>query len=85
LLPKAKEEDAVALAKRIIKTLTKTRNIQNHRMSIKTSIGIVVAQENEDTDKLNYKNLTAYADKAVFIAKKQGVNQFSIYKNPEFA
>ncbi|MFT6268688.1 MAG: diguanylate cyclase (GGDEF)-like protein [Alphaproteobacteria bacterium] len=85
LLPKIKEDDAVALAKRIIKSLSKTRNIQNHKMSIKTSIGIVVAEENEDTEKLNYKNLTGYADKAVFIAKTQGVNQFSVYKNPEFA
>jgi diguanylate cyclase (GGDEF)-like protein len=80
LLPKAKEEDAVALAKRIIKTLTKARNIQNHRMSIKTSIGIVVAQENEDTDKLNYKNLTAYADKAVFISKNKVIINLAYIK-----
>jgi diguanylate cyclase (GGDEF)-like protein len=85
LLPKANEDDAATLATRIIKNLNKTRIIQKHRLSINTSIGIVVANEEDDTDKLNYKNLTAYADKAVFIAKKKGANQFNIYKNPEFA
>lgn len=85
LLPKTNESDAVALAKRIIKSLGKARRIQHLKLSIKTSIGIVVAQENDDIDKLNYKSLTLYADKAVFAAKKQGSNQFSVYKNPEFA
>ena len=85
LLPKANEDDAASLATRIIKNLNKTRIIQKHRLSINTSIGIVVVKEEDDTDKLNYKNLTAYADKAVFIAKKKGANQFNIYKNPEFA
>lgn len=85
LLPKANEKVAAALATRIIKNLNKLRTIQNHRLSINTSIGIVVADEAVDTDKLNYKNLTGYADKAVFTAKKKGANQYSIYKNPEFA
>jgi diguanylate cyclase (GGDEF)-like protein len=85
LLPKTNEEAAVSLAKRIIKALNKTRNIQKHKMNIKTSIGIVVAEENIDIDKLNYKNLTGYADKAVFAAKKQGINRYSVYINPEFA
>lgn len=85
LLPKATEKDASALATRIIKNLNKPRTIQTHRLCISTSIGIVVAAEEVDTDKLNYKNLTGYADKAVFVAKKQGANQFSVYKNPEFA
>jgi len=85
LLPKADESDACSLATRIITNLKKPRSIQKHRLSIMTSIGIVVADEDSDTEKLNYKNLSTYADKAVFVAKKQGTNQFSIYKNPEFA
>ena len=85
LLPKISEQDAVSLAKRIIQALNKPRTIQKHKLSINTSIGIVVANENENTDKLNYKSLTTYADKAVFIAKKAGINKYSVYENPEFA
>jgi diguanylate cyclase (GGDEF)-like protein len=85
LLPKTNKQDAVALAERIMKNLNKVRSIQKHKLSIKTSIGIVVAEENDATDKLNYKNLTNYADKAVFAAKKKGLNQISVYDNPEFA
>lgn len=85
LLPKANEQDASALAKRIIVSLNKSRIIQNRRLRIYTSIGIVVADANNENDNLNYKNLTGCADKAVFVAKKKGTNQFSIYKNPEFA
>lgn len=84
LLPKTSQIDAVALAKRILNSLSKPRSIQQHTLGIKTSIGIVVAQENEYTDKLNYKSLTGYADKAVFKAKKQGENQFCVYENPAF-
>lgn len=85
LLPKANEEEAAALASRILKSLNKKRIIQKHQLSISTSIGIVVANQDVDTEKLNYKNLAGYADKAVFIAKNNGANQFSVYKNPEFA
>ena len=85
LLPKTNEKDAIAMAKRIIKALNKPRRIQRQKLSINTSIGIVVAVENENTDKLNYKNLTSYADKAVFAAKKEGQNQYSVYENPQFA
>jgi diguanylate cyclase (GGDEF)-like protein len=85
LLPKATEDDAVGLAKRIIKSLDKPQAIHKHKLSIKTSIGIVVARESDDIEKLNYKNLTSYADQAVFVAKKLGVNQYSVHKNPEFA
>ena len=85
LLPKISAEDAEALATRIIKALGRPRAIQKHKLSIKTSIGIVIIDEEDNIDKLNYKTLTGFADKAVFEAKKEGTNKFCIYNNAEFA
>lgn len=85
LLPKTSAEDAEALANRIIKALGRPRAIQKHKLSIKTSIGIVIIDEEDNIDKLNYKTLTGFADKAVFEAKKEGSKQFCIYNNAEFA
>lgn len=81
LLPKANENDATSLAKRIIKNLASPRIIQSHKLVIKSAIGIVVINEDDNIEKLNYKTLTGLADKAVFKAKHKGTNQFFIYKN----
>lgn len=85
LLPKTGTKDAQQMAKRIIKVLGRARTIQSHKLSIKTSIGIVIVDEKDHIDKLNYKTLTGFADKAVFEAKKQGTNEFCVYNNAEFA
>lgn len=85
LLPKTGTDDAKILAKRIISVLKRPRSIQKHKLSIKTAIGIVIMEEDDNIDKLNYKSLTGFADKAVFKAKKQGTNEFCIYNNAEFA
>jgi diguanylate cyclase (GGDEF)-like protein len=85
LLPKTSYDDAELMAKRIIKALGRARTIQGHKLSIKTSIGIVIIEEDDNVEKLNYKTLTGYADKAVFEAKKVGTNKFCVYNNAEFA
>jgi len=85
LLPKTHESDAVTLAKRIIASLKKPRAIQSHKLNIKTAIGIVVINEDDGVDTLNYKTLVNYADKAVFEAKRAGSNQYVISTRAQFA
>lgn len=78
LLPKTKEKDAISLAKRIIKKLSEPRKIQKHTLTLKTAIGIVAVDEEQNHDNLDYKLLTGLADKAVFKAKAKGTNQYHL-------
>lgn len=80
LLPKTQECDAVFLAKRILESLKTPKNIQGHKLSIKSAIGLVSIDENAASESLNYKLLTGLADKAVFKAKKKGIHEFYVNK-----
>jgi len=84
LLPKTSSDDAVFLAKRIIKELSQKRSIQGQQLYIKTAIGIVAIEEDDSKERLNYRALIGFADKAVFSAKKQGSNQICVYNDTKF-
>ncbi|MGB3726653.1 MAG: GGDEF domain-containing protein [Glaciecola sp.] len=85
LLPKTSHQDALLLAKRIVTALKKPRLIHSHKLCIKTAIGIVVIDERESKEHVNYRTLIGQADKAVFASKERGFNQFSVYSKAEFA
>lgn len=85
LLPKTNRDDAIFLAKRVLTELKKSRIIQGHKLLIKTAIGIVTVDDDYNKDRLNYRSLTGFADKAVFSAKTQGTNQFCVYNDKESA
>lgn len=85
LLPKTNHDDAIALAKRILKGLSKPQNIQDKKFKINSSIGLVCVDENDEWDNLNYKQLVGLADKSVFKAKKKGGGSLWVHKRPEIA
>ncbi|MFC3121212.1 diguanylate cyclase domain-containing protein [Agaribacter flavus] len=80
LLPKSTEENTKKLAKRILNALSKSQIIDGHKLSIATSIGIVAFEGTETVELLNYKNITEWADSALFAAKKKGKHQFAVYE-----
>lgn len=76
LLPKIKGlDDAIAIAKRILKGLQPSFHVGNHRLHITSSIGIAVYPDHgTDSDTL-LKN----ADAALYKAKDQGRNNYQHY------
>lgn len=78
LLPHANhEEDIVTIAGKIISTFQQPFMIDNHSLHISTSIGISLYP----SDGADAETLLKNADAAMYIAKKQGRNNFQFY-NP---
>jgi diguanylate cyclase (GGDEF)-like protein/PAS domain S-box-containing protein len=76
LLPKIRSsDDTIRLAQRIFEVLKKPFEIDQHQLSLKTSIGIAVyPQDGEDAETL-LKN----ADAALYRTKDQGRNHYQFY------
>jgi two-component system CheB/CheR fusion protein len=66
--------DPIELSKRILNTNNIKTSINGIDINIKCSIGISIYPENGNT----IKHLLQYADKAMYIAKQQGTNLYSI-------
>lgn len=79
LLPKSTELNAIKLAKRILNALSTPQEIDEQTLSIATSIGIVAFHGNESSEVLNYKNITDWADSALFSAKKKGKHKYAVF------
>jgi diguanylate cyclase (GGDEF)-like protein len=80
LLPKSKLEDAEHKAKQILKALASKRIINQKRLTIATSIGIVAVDDEHVLPDINYKILVGFADSAAFAAKKKGKHRYEIYQ-----
>ena len=76
LLPEiTREENAIKIAEKILKTIQKPYVIENHKLFITTSIGIAFyPKDGEDVDTL-MKN----ADFAMYQAKNKGKNNYQCY------
>lgn len=69
--------DATRVAEKILDTLGQPITIETHVLSVTTSIGIAVYSGGpEDT-----RELMKNADKAMYLAKKSGRNQYQFYQN----
>ncbi|MEE9339760.1 MAG: EAL domain-containing protein [Methylococcaceae bacterium] len=76
VLEKLKDtSEAVYVAKKIIKCLTETFNIQSHTIHIGASVGISVYPEDGDTPLILLRN----ADTAMYRAKQSGGRQLQFY------
>lgn len=67
--------EAIHVAKKIIKCLTQTFNIHSHKIHLGTSVGISVYPTDGDTPLVLLRN----ADTAMYRAKKAGGNQLQFY------
>lgn len=75
LLPDAKEEEAVLLAKRLNAALAEPFEVDGHSLSVSASIGIAFnSMPGESVDSLIKK-----ADTAMYFTKKLGKNNYTIY------
>jgi diguanylate cyclase (GGDEF)-like protein/PAS domain S-box-containing protein len=76
LLPRLnKENDAAAMAERILHTLNQTFSINHHAITISASIGVAIfPQHGEDVDLL-LRN----ADTAMYLAKHSGRNGYRVF------
>ena len=78
LMPRIKNaRDASNLAERILESNSKPITINNNLIYPKTSIGISVYPQDGDTIEILINN----ADKAMYSAKKIGINNYLFYKN----
>lgn len=68
-------ESAAVAARRLIKELAVTYDLEGHEVSVTTSIGISVFPDDGQTVEVLLKN----ADSAMYTAKKKGRNQFQFY------
>ena len=68
------DEEIVPIVERIIKSLHKTFNINQHEINISASVGIAVAPRDGDMAKLMLR-----ADTAMYRAKSDGKNQYRFY------
>lgn len=76
LLPKIKtEEDAFAIANSIIKEVGSLYDIKGNRIQVTTSIGIAFSTH-DGTDR---RTLMKNADIAMYTAKQNGKNQYSVF------
>lgn len=77
-LPETNPKNAYRVAEKIRKNIEKTRFIyENNKIRLTTSIGVAIKAPHMN---LNLKQLTDYADKALYMAKKKGRNKTLIYK-----
>ncbi|MCD6432723.1 MAG: diguanylate cyclase [Sulfurimonas sp.] len=70
-------ESASLLAKKILKSLSKAIEIDNHTLHISSSIGISFYPQ----DAREYSTLLSHADKAMYKAKDAGRNNFQFYSS----
>jgi diguanylate cyclase (GGDEF)-like protein len=76
LLPKIKgEQQAKAIAEKILSELAKPFSIENHSLQLGVSIGIAVYPKHQGAP----HQLIKYADDAMYVAKRKGRNCYSIY------
>jgi len=72
------EEDACFISNKLIHAISKPFLIGNHNISIGISIGIAYYP----TSSKEASTLVQYADKALYVAKKKGRNQYQIFQAP---
>jgi predicted signal transduction protein with EAL and GGDEF domain len=70
--------DTVALAKRLIASISAPYVIDGHRVSVGTSIGIALAPEDGADPELLMKN----ADAALYRSKARGGGTYQFFKKP---
>jgi diguanylate cyclase (GGDEF)-like protein/PAS domain S-box-containing protein len=70
-------EEAIALALRIINAISQPFDLNGHRTSLGTSVGIVLAPEHESDP----EGLLKRADLALYDAKSNGRNDFRFFRN----
>ena len=76
LLPKLRvEQQAIVTAEKIVSELAMPFNILGHSVHIGASVGIVLYPRHD----IDPYNLIKYADSAMYVAKRQGRNCYSIY------
>ncbi len=76
LLPKLKSEhQAMVIAEKILSELARPFSIEDHELQLSVSIGIAVYPKHLGTP----HQLIKYADDAMYAAKRQGRNCYSIY------
>ena len=76
LLPKLRvEQQAIVIAEKIVSELAMPFNILGHQLHIGASVGIVLYPQHDNDP----YNLIKYADSAMYVAKRQGRNCYSIY------
>lgn len=74
-----KREDAESVAGKIIKLVAQEPLIENCSIKVSASIGIAVFPD----DATKTKKLMQKADTAMYVAKKQGKNRFSFFKDED--
>lgn len=76
LLPKLRvEQQAIVTAEKIVSELAMPFNILGHQLHIGASVGIVLYPRHDNDP----YNLIKYADSAMYVAKRQGRNCYSVY------
>jgi diguanylate cyclase (GGDEF)-like protein len=76
LLPKLRvEQQAIVTAEKIVSELAMPFNILGHQLHIGASVGIVLYPRHDNDP----YNLIKFADSAMYVAKRQGRNCYSIY------
>ena len=76
LLPKLRvEQEAITTAEKIVAELAMPFTIVGHLLQIGASVGIVLYAKHDN----NPYNLIKYADSAMYVAKRQGRNCYSVY------
>ena len=73
----SQHEDAIALALRIINAISQPFDLNGHRTTLGTSVGIVLAPEHESDP----EGLLKRADLALYDAKSNGRNDFRFFRN----
>ncbi|WHO37285.1 GGDEF domain-containing protein [Sphingobium sp. AP49] len=68
--------EAEMLARRIIRQLSATYEVNQAAMDISVSVGIALAPDNGD----NWEELSAHADAALYCSKRAGKAQFAFYQ-----
>lgn len=68
-------ETIMIIAEKILSTLSRSTEINQHKIYISCSIGITLFPD----DALNINDLLKYADAAMYKAKNQGRNNFQFY------
>jgi diguanylate cyclase (GGDEF)-like protein len=78
LMPKSTLLVAEHKAQQVLKALSKKHTINQHELSIATSIGIIAFDDGELLQDVDYKTLVGLADTAAFAAKNQGKHRYVI-------